>query len=63
MLKKGNLWWFLFYILHKKITMHFMTLLQKLIIRYNHSSVTKCYMLVLNKVGEKRVLKPRHKLN
>jgi len=63
MLKKGNLWWFLFCMLQKKIIMHFMTLLQKQIIRYNHSSVTKCYTLVLNRVGEKWVLKPRHKLN
>ena len=43
--------------------MHFMTLLQKLIIRYNHSSVNKCYMLVLEMAWEKWVLKPRHKLN
>jgi len=43
--------------------MHFMTLLQTLIIRHNHSFVTKCYMLVLNMVGEKWVLKPRYKLN
>lgn len=63
MLKKGNLWWFLFCTLLRKITMHFMTLSQKLTIRYNHSSVTKCYMLVLETNGEKWVLKPRHKLN
>jgi len=34
----------------------------RLVIRYDHSSITKCYMLVLKTTGEKWVLKPRHKL-
>lgn len=63
MLKKGPIWQILFCILQGKITMHFMTLLQNLIIRYNHSSATKCYTLVLETAGEKWVLKLKHKLD
>jgi len=55
MLKKIFFWWFLFCMLQRKITMHFTTLLQNLIIRYNHSYVAKCYMLVLETAWEKWV--------